>query len=266
MLRCDQRLLTTLLVLGSLACTGCAQVRQFANRVNPAAREEVETKLMLARAHESEGDTQQSERLYREVLALDSENGKACHRLGIVLMTQGQTDEGILYLEQANLLLPDNAKVLADLGYAYLSSGSVDQALPLLQAAYEKDPRDERTINNLAQALGYSGEYGRSLALFREIMSEAEATANLAYIHSQTGDGAKAMELYSRALDLDPGLRSAANALVQLGEMRNAFESEQSASVQWASRQTAEPGVTRDYTENIELTGGQEWTAARGER
>ena len=266
MLRSDQRVLLTLLVLGSLACTGCTQARQLANRVNPVARENIETKLMLGRAHESEGDPQQAERLYREVLVLESENGKACHRLGVVLMTQGQADEGILNLEQANILLPNDPEVLADLGYAYLSSGSIDQALPLLQSAYEQNPQDERVINNLAQALGYSGEYNQSLVLFREVMSEAEAMSNLAYIHTQLGNGAQAMELYSRALDLDPELRSAAHALVQLGEMRNEFQSGQSSSVEWASRQSAEPGTTQRTAENIELTGGRDWTAARSSR
>lgn len=248
----------TLGIVGSLSLVGCMQARQMVRRINPETQRQVETNLMLARAHESEGKSQQAERLYREVLALDEENGAACHRLGVVLMSQGRTDEGLLHLEQANLLLPDQADVLADLGYAYLESGQVEQALPLLRSAYEQNPQDKRIINNLAQALGFTGEYDQSLVLFREIMTEAEATSNLAYIYAQNGDGRKAMELYSRALDLDPELRPAANALIELAEMRTEFESQRPASVQWAAQQTAAPDTSADeFAAPIKLTAGR---------
>jgi tetratricopeptide (TPR) repeat protein len=138
-----------------------------------------------------------------------------------------------------------------------MESGQLEQALPLLQKAFDLNPRDERIINNLAQVLGYSGEYEQCLALFREIMDEAEATSNLAYIHTQAGNGAEAMELYSRALDVDPELRSATNALVQLAEMRSEFE--QPSSIQWAARQATSPDATQpDPARPIELTVGRE--------
>lgn len=250
---------SALVIAGCVTLAGCSQTRALVQRVNPETQRQVETKLVLGRAHESEGNTEAAERLYREVLALDPENAAASHRLGVVLMSDGHTDEGLLHLEQANLLRPDQADVLADLGFAYLDSGDVDQALPLLRSAYERSPRDKRIINNLAQALGYSGEYDQSFALFREIMTEAEATSNLAFIYAQTGNGQKAMELYSRALDLDPKLRPAADALVELGTMRNEYETRRPAAVEWASRQADAPGQVADQpaTREIELTGGE---------
>lgn len=247
-----------LLIVASIPLVGCTQARQLVRRMNPETQRQIETKMMMARAHESEGKSQQAERMYREVLELDDENGEACHRLGVVLMSEGDSDEGLLYLEQANVLLPDQPDVLADLGYAYMEAGQVEQALPLLRSAYEHNPEDKRIVNNLAQALGYTGEYDESFALFREIMTDAEATSNLAYIYAQTGNGRKAMELYSRALDLDPGLRPAANALIQLAEMRSDFEAQRPASVEWASRQTGESESSSDESNSpIELTSGR---------
>ena len=203
----EKHCIISLLMYGAITLAGCTQARQLVQRVNPETKHKVETMLTLARAHESEGELKEAEQQYRDILKLDPENGAACHRLGVVMMNQGEADEGLLYLEQANLLLPDDADVVADLGYAYMDAGQIEQAMPLLQAAYDKNPDDKRVINNLAQALGYSGKYDRSLAMFCQIMSEAEATANLAYIYTQTGNGPKAMELYSHALDLDPDLR-----------------------------------------------------------
>lgn len=253
----------TLLVVSAVSLSGCNQARQLAQRVNPETERQVETKLMLGRAHENEGKSEQAEKLYREVLALDQENGLACHRLGVVLMSRGETDGGLLYLEQANLLLPDQPDIVADLGYAYLESGQPEQSLPLLREAYQRNPQDKRIVNNFAQALGLTGEYDQSFALFRQIMTEAEATSNLAYIHAQTGNGQKAMELYSRALDLDPELRPAANALIQLAEMRSEFEAQRPASVQWAARQTT-ASATRQVDEpaRIELTEGRDWQSS----
>ena len=141
----------------------------------------------------------------------------------------------------------------------------MEQAESLLREAYHHAPQDEQVINNLALAVGYRGGYDESFRLFRRIMTEAEANTNLGYIYAQRGEGQMAVKHYSRALDLDPELRSAAEALAQLAEMKRTFESENPASVQWASRQTGpEPPPSQEESltppATIRLTGS-DWTA-----
>jgi Tfp pilus assembly protein PilF len=101
-------------------------------------------------------------------------------------------------------------------------------------------------------------------------MSEAEAYANLGYVAVQRGDGRAAVQYYSRALDLDPTLKPAAQAMVQLAELRRRADGERTATEQWAVRQSAagrQPAPPRKVDSlsprQIELTGGNfDWARA----
>jgi hypothetical protein len=84
-------------------------------------------------------------------------------------------------------------------------------------------PADKRAMNNLAIALGYQGKHEQALAMFRRVVPEAQAQANLAYLHVQRGEGKLAVQRYTRAVDLDKNLRSAAHALLQLAEMEQRY-------------------------------------------
>jgi len=257
--------LMTALALLVVGGAGCSTTRQLVQKLDPEANEKIATALTMGRVHEEEGDLVQAEKRYRSVLDQRPEHPEACHRMGVVLMGLDRADEGIYYLEQANLLSPDDPKLLNDLGYAYLLNEEMEQAETLLRQAYHSAPQDEQIVNNLALVVGYRGRYEESFQLFRQIMTEAEANANLGYICAQRGEGQSAVKHLSRALDLDPDLRSAAEALAQLGEMKRTFESQNPASVQWASRQTEpEPPPSGEETfqrpATIRLTGS-DWTA-----
>jgi Flp pilus assembly protein TadD len=258
------------LAVGATVSPGCASVKSVARKISPAAREEYDTKLTLAQVYEQEGNHRKAEGLYRELHERNPDDAQVCHHLGIVLTQLGREDEGILLIEQANLLNPDNPQIMNDLGYAYLLSGETDQAESILQSAHELDPDDRRTLSNLALAVGYNGRDNECLSLYRQVMSEAEAYANLGYVSVQRGDGPAALNYYSRALDLDPTLRPAAQALVQLADLRRQADTGTRATQQWAVRQSAagrQPAPPRklDSTtpQQIELTGGNfEWADA----
>jgi Flp pilus assembly protein TadD len=254
------------LCLGLAVSAGCTTVKTAARKLNPDARREFETALTMAQVHEQEGKLQKAAEIYKKLHELDAEQPKVCHRLGVVQMGLGNEADGMLLLEQANLLDPDNADILNDLGYAYVVSGELEQGEELLRQAYSLDPGDERTTNNLALAAGLAGRYDESLAMYEQIVSKAEAQANLGYIAVQRGEGPRAMQYYSRALDLDPKLTEAGEALAQLAEMKRDVDGQSRATELWAARQAAaapaahvaeaHPVETGPPAE-IELTGGE---------
>jgi Flp pilus assembly protein TadD len=257
-------LLTLLLVSLLPFATGCQSAKRFVRNASPAKRAEADTMLTLAQVHEQEGQFKKAEDLYRELHQQDSENSFVCHHLGVVLIQLGRDEEGLLMIEQANLLKPHSPEILNDLGYAYLLMGEFDQAEPILQQAYELNPDDDRTLSNLALAVGYSGRYDEALALYRGSITDAEAYANLGYIAVQRGEGQKALHYYNRALDLDPDLRPAAQALVQLADLQKRAADGRSATQQWAAQQRGPervpPSVPGPARASIELTGGNfEW-------
>jgi Flp pilus assembly protein TadD len=241
--------------------TGCQSARRFVRNASPAKRAEADTILTLAQVHEQEGQFKKAEGLYRELHEQDPDNAFVCHHLGVVLIQLGRDDEGRLLIEQANVLQPDSPEILNDLGYSYLLSGEIEQAESILQDAYQLNPDDERTISNLALAVGYGGRYDESLSLYRETLTDAEAYANLGYIAVQRGEGPKALHYYNKALDLDPHLKPAAQAMVQLADLQKRAEGGRSASQQWAAQQRGaerepiQPPATTGRR-SIELTGG----------
>lgn len=258
------------LCLAILPGAGCSSVKTAVRTLNPDSRREREAALTMARVHEQEGKLQKAAEIYAKLHEQDAEQPQVCHRLGVVQMGLGNEEEGLLLLEQANVLDPGNADVLNDLGYAYIVTGEIEQGETLLREAYELDPGNERTMNNLALAAGMAGRYDESLAMYEQVISKAEALANLGYIAAQRGEGPKAVEYYSRALDVDPKLTEAGEALAQLAEMKREVDGDQPATVQWAARQSVQTGssarpadgrtVAPDTSAAIELTSGErEW-------
>lgn len=254
--------LIALLCCWAAALHGCASAKQAARKLKPGAAREFETRLTMAQIHEREGKLQKAANIYAELLKERPEHAKLCHRYGVVLTELGKGDEGVQYLERARTADPNNAAVLSDLGYAYLISDELESAETLLRDAFEQDPRDERTVNNLALAVGLNGRFEESQALYERVNSRAEAQANLGYICVQRGDGQRAMAHFNKALDLDPSLKPAAEALVQLHEMKRSFDAERPAIAQWAERQkggeTGSPAVEdRAAKVSIRLTGAE---------
>lgn len=256
----NNRTIAVLLCCWIAASTGCTATKSFARKLNPDARREFDMRLTMAQVHEQEGKLQKAAGLYATLHTQKPEHPRVCHRYGVVQMGLGQTEEGFLLLEQANLLDPQNPSILNDLGYAYIMNGDLDQGEALLQEAYALDPGKERTINNLALAAGLAGRFDESRVLYEQVVTKAQAQANLGYICTQRGEGQRALAYYSRALDLDPKLRPAAEALAQLAEMKQQVDGERSATMQWAARQAEagpQPVNVSASPAKIELTGGE---------
>lgn len=257
------RTIAALLCCWVVALSGCTATKSFARKLNPDAQREFDMRLTMAQVHEQEGKLQKAAGLYETLHAENPEHPRVCHRYGVVQMGLDKSEEGFLLLEQANLLDPENPEILNDLGYAYIVQGELDQGETLLQEAYALDPGKERTINNLALAAGLAGRFEESRALYEQVVTKAQAQANLGYICTQRGEGQRALAYYSRALDLDPELKPAAEALAQLAEMKQQVDSERPATVQWAARQagtTQQPADAADAPAAIELAGGEfEW-------
>jgi len=120
---------------------------------------------------------------------------------------------------------PKDPALMNDLGFAYLEDGNLERAEEEFRAALAINPNDRRSINNLGLCVGMDGRYEEAYTLFRRVGSDAEAQANIGYILAQRGNINDAMQRYSRALTLNPELKTAAEALVQLTSLSQAADS-----------------------------------------
>lgn len=243
-------------------CVGCSSTKQLTQHFNSLKHPDKDLQLDLARASEAEGRLAKAEEVYRDLCEHSPQDAKYHQRLGVVLIRLGRHEQGLQELRLANQLEPNNLQILNDFGYAYMRSGDTAKAIEILTKARDLDPQDKRTNNNLALALGYHGDLRESLKLFQQTMSETEALANLGYLATQSGNTELAIKAYSRALSLNPEMKSAAEALAQLASIHEDLESSRSIARDLDPRQSNLPGVAHTAksrsTNEVAIAGATE--------
>lgn len=213
---------STVILLITFSLQGCAQLGNQVSKVKSAlpGQKKSENLLASARNYERKNEWLAAREKYEKHLKKDPQSVSACHRLGIVCTRLGDSVAATRYFTQARQLAPHNSEVLNDFGFALYQRGQYDAAEKIFTAALQNDATNHRIINNLALTVGHQGRYKESFSLFRNIMPPAEAHANLAYIHTQRGEGDLALEEYDLALSEDPTLETAGLAAAELAEMR----------------------------------------------
>jgi len=195
-----------------------------ANPAQTADLEGANSRIALARLSERHGQTRQARELYEAELKTDPRNPLLHHRLAIIAAKEERGDEALSHFELAREMAPDDAQLLSDLGYTYYLQHRLEDAEATLRQAVAADPQNKAAHNNLGIVLGVRSKFDEALSHFTKGGSEAAAYANLGYVHAQLGDIDKALANYNRALSLDGELRTAAEALLQLHELKTKFD------------------------------------------
>jgi Tfp pilus assembly protein PilF len=111
---------------------------------------------------------------------------------------------------------PRDAELYNDLGYFHYLRASWTEAEVALRRAVQLAPDHARAWVNLGLALGQQGRYEESLDAFSKAVRPAEARCNLAFVLATQGKRDEARQAYREALEMDPGLKLAREALARL--------------------------------------------------
>ena len=174
------------------------------------------SEYVAANQFETQGKLEKARELYQQLHEKHPKNPEYLHRLAVVDTRLQRIGEASSYFEQARKLDPKNVRLLADIGYTAYLIGDMSGAEQILRDALRLKPNDPRATNNLALVLGARGNMDASLALLREVSSDADALASLAYIHAQRGETRQAEQRYREALEINPKLKYATTALAEL--------------------------------------------------
>lgn len=195
--------------------------------------------LSIARLSERHNEVPKAKKIYTAILQQDPQNQEALHRMGVIAAQEGRIGEAFNYIESAIAQGNASAELLGDLGYIQYKQGRYGAAEDTLNRSLDRDPRHKRSLNNLGLCLVAQKKYARALSLFRQIGTEAEAYANLAYAQSQQGDIEGAEQNYHLALEADPDTKVAAEGLLEIGKhhrLRRARLNANNQSARIASR------------------------------
>ena len=208
----------TSLVTGMLLQVGCASL--LTPTATPkrlrAYNDQIVSEYVAANQFETQGKLEKARELYQQLHEKHPKNPEYLHRLAVVNTRLQRIGEASSYFEQARKLDPKNVRLLADVGYTAYLIGDLPGAEQILRDALRLKPGDPRTTNNLALVVGARGNTEESLALLREVSSDADALASLAYIHAQRGETSRAEQRYREALEINPKLKYATTALAEL--------------------------------------------------
>ncbi len=96
--------------------------------------------LEIADARRRWRDIKGAERIYRAILAQDGTQATALHRLGVIALERGATDQAIDLLSRAIASDPFTAGAHYDLGEALVATGRPQEAVRYYRAALTQDP------------------------------------------------------------------------------------------------------------------------------
>jgi tetratricopeptide (TPR) repeat protein len=155
----------------------------------PAKSPSPETTSLAAEAHRhfSNGELDQAETNYVEVLARESNNAPALANLAAIQLERGRLDAALTNVRQALAASPDDAFTLSVLGRLKFRQAKYDEALDALSRAAKVDPKNAEVQIFLGLTLSEKGLRGPAEAALRKAIQlepgNGNAHQNLAVIY-----------------------------------------------------------------------------------
>jgi Flp pilus assembly protein TadD len=143
-------------------------------------------------------------------------HAEAQNRLGILYMDQQRTDEAIKRFRMAARAASKDAEVHNNYGFALMAAGRHEEAVEVLRTALMLDGSRDRTRNNLGFALAVTGRDKAAWRVLRSSANEGNARYNLALAQEVRGDNDSALASYKLAIEADPDLDAANEAVARL--------------------------------------------------
>ncbi len=194
---------------------GCASIQKNEKTSLGSLANNIDLQFGHARMQERNKNFESAMNGYKSIVE-HTEHAPSFHRMAVISIRLGDLTQALKYFERSMNLEAANAELLGDLGYTHYLAGNLQEAENYLRQAANMDPGSERIANNLGLVVGKQQKFSEAITHFRRTNSEAESQANLGFVKSQIGELQQAASHYHRALQLDPKLRVAAHALVQI--------------------------------------------------
>jgi tetratricopeptide (TPR) repeat protein len=135
------------------------QAIERANQLSKKADDKEYALFLHGSIYERQKKYDQAEQLFRQVLAIDSQNAMTLNYLGYMMADHGShVEEALGYIKRAVQLDPANGAYLDSLGWAYFKMGNYDMAEEQLRKASQhmaSDPTVQEHLGDLYQKTGH---------------------------------------------------------------------------------------------------------------
>jgi tetratricopeptide (TPR) repeat protein len=172
--------------------------------------------------HHQQGRLADAERIYRQILVIDSRHAGSLHLLGMLAHQMGRQDVATQLIRAAIGIDPGQAAYHCNLGTILQAQGRLDESAAAYQQALERNPNLAEAHMNLGTVRHAQGRPQEAAACFRNALALrpdlAEAAMNLGNILQEQGKLAEAAASHEHALTVRPDF---AEAHYNLGNVRH---------------------------------------------
>jgi Tfp pilus assembly protein PilF len=166
-----------------------------------------------ARMHESQGNTNKADELYRKALAEASNDLSILAHYARMHDRAGNLDRAVEIYRQAVTAHPQEAAAHNDLGLCLARMNRLGESIECLQQATRLQPASVLYRNNLATVLVEAGQHDEALTHLISAHGPAVGHYNLGFLLHKSGKTQQAVGYVQRALDIDPQLTPASKLL-----------------------------------------------------
>ena len=188
--------------------------------------------LRVAVALHNQGELDQAEAIYRNVLAVDANNFYALNFCGCILRSRGYYEESCFFLKRAVSVKPGDIGAQYNLGNVFRDLCDFSNASIHYMAALAIDPLDANVLYESANACKALGDTESAIVSYRKAIEVkphfADAYLNLGIVLHEEGGGEEAIAIYRKAIELKPDFADAylnlANVLKEEGLVEEAAD------------------------------------------
>ncbi|MEH1856235.1 MAG: tetratricopeptide repeat protein [Nostoc sp.] len=189
------------------------------------AQNNIEQLFKQGDAAETVGNNSQAETIWRQVLQVEPNNGKAYNNLGNALRRQGKLEEALAAHQKALQLNPNDAEAYVGIGNVLDAQGKQEEAIASHKKALQLNPNLAIAYNGLGNALSDQKKLDAAVAAYQKAIqlnpNYAIAYYNLGNALSDQKKLDAAVAAYQKAIQLNRNLTYAYSNLGNaLGEQK----------------------------------------------
>jgi tetratricopeptide (TPR) repeat protein/2-polyprenyl-3-methyl-5-hydroxy-6-metoxy-1,4-benzoquinol methylase len=162
--------------------------------------------LEAALGHHQAGELDQAEKLYQQVLRIDSGNADSLHLLGVVAHQRDQNDVAVGFINRAIEVDRSIPLYHSNLGASYRSLGQFDRAVDSFREAIQLAPEFGGAHYNLGMVLEIQSRHDDAIASYLEAIridgTFVDAHNNLGKVYAQMGRTTEAIERFQKVVEL----------------------------------------------------------------
>jgi tetratricopeptide (TPR) repeat protein len=170
------------------------------------------SRIRLVRYALSQNDAKTAFDLLKELSVLSPNDAEVFKNLYEISLGKGAKDDAVVFLKRFISLKPGNAKAQKDLGDIYYEKKMLDDALSAYRAALKADPSIRGLYGRYAEIIlsREGADPNEVISVLSGAISAGEADANmyaaLGTNYHKRGQCNKAIDMFQKALQLDPRL------------------------------------------------------------